>query len=147
SRADDALWFAAEAYQRMGDRFENQQAADYSRIVKDYPLSNHADAAKEKLQAMNRPVPEADPAAYARMKYELENQRKPGALSNALGVFKQHPDVRVAAKSGSPTMQGLRPTIPVSVPAGAAGAGGINEVNAAVVTDTTALDKNPDARA
>ena len=147
SRADDALWFAAESYVRMGDRFENQQAADYTRIVKDYPLSAHAEEAKSKLQAMNRPVPEADPAAIAHMKYELENQQKPGPLGRALGPFKQHPDVRVAAKSGTPVMQGLRPTIPVSVPAGAAGVGGINEVNAAVVTDTTALDKNPDARA
>jgi outer membrane protein assembly factor BamD len=147
SRADDALWYAAEAYVRMGDRFENQQAADYTRIVKDYPLSAHAEDAKSKLQAMNRPVPEADPAAMARMKYQLENQQKPGPVSRALGIFQQHPDVRIAAKSGTPVMQGLRPTIPVSVPAGAAGAGGINEVNAAVVTDTSALDKNPDARA
>ncbi len=147
SRADDALWFAAEAYQRMGDRFENQQAEDYTRIVKDYPLSDHADAAKERLQAMNRPVPEADPAAYARMKYELENQQKAGPLSHALGIFRQHPDVRMAAKSGSPAMQGLRPTVPVSVPGTAGGPGGTNEVNAAVVTNTSALDNGPDARA
>src|SRR5215471_6467405 len=36
SRADEALWEEAEAYKRMGDRFENQQAGAYSRIVKDY---------------------------------------------------------------------------------------------------------------
>jgi outer membrane protein assembly factor BamD len=147
SRADDALWFAAESYVRMGDRFENQQATNYTRIVKDYPLSPHVEEAKSKLTAMNRPVPEADPAAIARMKSQLETQDKPGPVGRALGIFKQHPDVRVAAKSGTPVMQGLRPTIPVSVPAGAAGAGGINEVNAAVVTDTTVLDKSPDARA
>ena len=147
SRADDALWFAAESYVRMGDRFENQQATNYTRIVKDYPLSPHVEEAKSKLTAMNRPVPEADPAAIARMKSQLETQDKPGPVGRALGIFKQHPDVRVAAKSGTPVMQGLRPTIPVSVPAGAAGAGGINEGKAAVVTDTTVLDKSPDARA
>src|SRR5579864_18842 len=92
SRADDALWYAAESYVRMGDRFENQQVTDYTRIVKDYPLSAHAEEAKSKLQAMNRPVPEADPAAIARMKYELENQEKPGPVGRALGIFKQHPD-------------------------------------------------------
>ena len=38
---------------------------------------------------MKRPVPEADPVAYARMKYEMENRTKPGMMSHALGVFPQ----------------------------------------------------------
>jgi outer membrane protein assembly factor BamD len=136
---------AAESYGRMGDRFENQQAADYSKIVKDYPLSPRADDAKAKLQAMNRPVPEADPAAVAHMQYELENQDKGGKIGRTIGVFKQRPDTRMAAKSGTPSMDPRRPTIPVSVPQSAAV--GVTDVNAAVVTDTTAIDKNPDARA
>src|SRR4051812_42893366 len=61
SMADEALWLAADGYQRMGDRFENQQANAYTKIVRDYPLSAHADEAKARLTAMNRPVPEADP--------------------------------------------------------------------------------------
>ncbi|HEV3333524.1 MAG TPA: outer membrane protein assembly factor BamD [Bryobacteraceae bacterium] len=145
SHADEALWMAAESYGRMGDRFENQQAADYSKIVKDYPLSPRADDAKAKLQAMNRPVPEADPAAVAHMQYELENQDKGGKIGRTIGVFKQRPDTRMAAKSGTPSMDPRRPTIPVSVPQSAAV--GVTDVNAAVVTDTTAIDKNPDARA
>ena len=63
SQADEALWQLADSYQHMGDRFENQQVAAYTRIVKDYPLSVHADAARAKLKEMNRPVPEADPVA------------------------------------------------------------------------------------
>src|SRR6185369_5568784 len=38
SKADEALWQVADAYRRMGDRFETQQATAYQRIVKDYPL-------------------------------------------------------------------------------------------------------------
>src|SRR5579864_2415699 len=72
SGADEALWLAADSYHKMGDRFEDQRATALARIVKDYPLSAHTDAAKEELTAMKRPVPEADPVAYARMKYELE---------------------------------------------------------------------------
>jgi len=145
SRADEALWLAAESYGRMGDRFENQQAADYSKIVKDYPLSPRAEDAKAKLQAMNRPVPEADPAAYAHMKYELENQEKAGIPSRVFGVFKQHPDTRMAAKSGSPAMDPRRPNTPVSVPPSAP-TPGVTDVNVSVVSDTSALDKGPDAR-
>jgi outer membrane protein assembly factor BamD len=148
SRADDALWTLADAYQKMGDRFENQQAAAYSKIVRDYPLSPHVEASKDKLQAMNRPVPEADPVALARMKYEEENRTKQGMMGHALGIFAQHPDTSMAAKSGTPPMAGLRPTIPASVPASAAGGQGVSaEVSASVATDSSALDKNPDARA
>ncbi len=148
SGADEALWELADGYTRMGDRFEDKTAGAYTRIVKDYPLSNHADEATQKLQAMNRPVPQADPVAYARMKYELENRAKAGVLSQVLGVFKHNPDTHAAAKSGTPAMAANRPTIPVSVPAGLAGAqaGGTTDVSAQTVTDSTALDTKPDAR-
>src|SRR3954454_24466725 len=37
SMADEALWLAADGYQRMGDRFENQQAKGDNKIGRDYP--------------------------------------------------------------------------------------------------------------
>src|SRR5439155_422533 len=83
--AADALALLADSYHRLGDRFEPQEAAQYTRIVKDYPLSAHADDAKAKLQKMNQPVPEADPVAYARMKYEIENRQKRGLVARAWG--------------------------------------------------------------
>src|SRR6266481_1366391 len=88
SGADEALWQLADGYSRMGDRFEDKTAAAYMRIVKDYPLSDHVDEATQKLQAMNRPVPQADPVAYARMKYEMENRDKAGVVSHVMGIFK-----------------------------------------------------------
>jgi outer membrane protein assembly factor BamD len=149
SRADESLWEAADAYRRMGDRFEDKQADAYTRIVKDYPLSQHVEEAKSRLLAMNRPVPEADPVAYARMKYEIENQSKRGLMSKVWGPFSGHPDMTPAAKSGSPQMVGFRPTIPDSVPAVAArpGANGVTDVGAQIAADPAALNNNPDARA
>jgi len=149
SGADEALWQLADGYSRMGDRFEEKTAAAYTRIVKDYPLSPHVDEATQKLQAMNRPVPQADPVAYARMKYEMENRDKAGVMSHVMGIFKHSPDTRAAAKSGTPAMAANRPTIPVSVPAGLAGSqagGGTSDVSVQAVTDPTALDTKPDAR-
>jgi outer membrane protein assembly factor BamD len=140
SQADDALWQVADSYTRMGDRFEDKAATAYTRIVKDYPLSDWADAATARLKEMNRPVPEADPVAYARMKYEIENRQKAGMMSHMLGMFKHSPDTRAAAKSGTPAMAVTRPTLPLSVPAAfnASTAGGVSDVNAQVVTDPTA---------
>ena len=134
SGADEALWELADSYQKMGDRFEDKKAAALARIVKDFPLSSHADEAKEELTAMKRPVPEADPVAYSRMKYELENREKASKLSHVLGAFRKNPDTRLAAKSGSPSMETMHPTVPESVPK-SAGGGGFGDVGVSTVSD------------
>ncbi len=150
SQADEVLWMLADSYHRMGDRFDDRAAAAYSRIVKDYPLSDHAEEAADKLKAMNRPVPEADPAQYARMRYEQENRTKIGLRSKLLDTFRHSPETRMAAKSGTPVMTNLRPTVPLSVPAAAAvtptQGTGTSDVTVQTVSDTTALDTKPDAR-
>ncbi|MGA2136085.1 MAG: outer membrane protein assembly factor BamD [Bryobacteraceae bacterium] len=156
SQSDEALWMLADSYYHMGDRFEDKQADAYTRIVKDYPLSEHAQAAKDKLASMKRPVPQPDPVAYARMKYELENRTKTSFVSRSLDMFRQRPDTHAAAKSGTPTMTAMHPGIPASVPqipgaaapaGGTVGASTSSDVSAAVSTDSKELDTRPDARA
>jgi outer membrane protein assembly factor BamD len=148
SKADESVWSAAEAWGRLGDRFEKQQVAQLTRLVRDYPLSLHADAAKDLLKTLNAPMPAADPVALARMQYELENHSKPGLFSKLWGGFSMHPDMSMAAKSGKPQMQGMRPTIPANVPPVAAGTLGTSgDITVSVPGDSSALDNNPDARA
>ena len=146
SGADEALWKLGDAYSRMPARFADRAADAYSRIVREYPLSSYVDGAKKKLQEMERPVPEADPVSLARMKYELANHVKPGFMSHLWGVFRKSPSVGMAAKSGSPSMAALRPAIPVSVPAPVSTAAPSADVTASTVSDSTALDTQPDAR-
>jgi outer membrane protein assembly factor BamD len=150
SKADEALWMEAEDYQHMGDKFEDQQANAYTKIVRDYPLSAHADEAKDRLQELKRPIPEADPVALSRMKYEQENRDKRSLMSKVTGPFNDHPNLGDSAKSGTPVMGRLSPTVPYSVPPAAAGtAATTNEVTAstAPAASESVLDKNPDARA
>jgi len=147
SQADEALWLAADSYGKLGPRFREQTIAAYQRIVRDYPLSPRAEEAKRQLQSMEAEVPEADPVALARMKYEQENFEKAGLWSHAFGIFRKSPDTRTAAKSGNPAMTSLRPTIPVSVPTAEALAGGPTaDVTVSTVGDTSALETKPDAR-
>ena len=148
SGSDEALWELADAYKHMGDRFENQEADALAKLVSQYPLSPHVSNAKEMLTAMKKPVPEADPTAYARMKYEMENRSRPGLVHRTLAPFEAHPDTFLAAKSGAPTMTSMRPPVPVSVPKVASGgADGISDVSASqVVSNTDAIDRTPDAR-
>jgi len=148
SRADDALWMLADDYLQMGDKYENKQADAYTRIIRDYPLSSHVEDAKAQLLAMNRPIPEPDPVQIARQKYELENRTKRGLMSKVVGPLSSRPDVSAAAHSGSPRMEPFKPSIPLDVPATAAGASTTNEVGISVVNNgsTDMLDKAPDAR-
>ena len=153
SNAGDALWLQAQAYQRMGDNFETQQAASYTKLVREYPLSNHVGEATSRLKAMGRPVPEADPVAYARAKHDLDNRQRRSFLSKVWGPFSSHPDLSGAAQSGPPTMQSFMPKTPASVPAIAAGAAGTSanpaptgvesNVTGTMVNNTSLIDKAP----
>jgi outer membrane protein assembly factor BamD len=148
SNADEANMLLGDSYSKMGTRFRQKSGEAFSRVVREYPLSPYAEDAKKRLQSMELPIPDADPVAYARMKYELENRTKAGMTSQALGVLKRGPDVSRSAKSGVPAMTSLRPTVPVSVPVPAAsGAPGFSgEVTVAPITDPTLLETKPDAR-
>jgi outer membrane protein assembly factor BamD len=156
SGSDQALWQLADAYRKMGDRFENQEADALSSIVKNYPASLHLNDAKNRLTEMKRPIPESDPAAYARMKYNMEHTTHDGLAARMMGVITGKPDMGMAAKQGDPIMTAIAPTAPVSVPLEAAGifapgtaattAGGRSDVGIGVVGNGSAIDQKSDAR-
>src|SRR5262249_44450456 len=104
SSSDEALWLAGDSYSRMGPRFRQQAGEAYQRLVRDYPLSDHVGAARTKLKSMEMDIPEADPAAVARMKYEAANRKRSGIAHRSLGFLRRGPDVSAAAKSGTPQM-------------------------------------------
>jgi len=147
SDAPQALWIASQAYSTLGDRWERNEAALLSKLVHDYPLSPFDADAKARLKELKVPIPEADPIAAARMKYEQDNRGSQGLLSKFFGAFAEHPDTTYAAKSGTPSMEPMRPALPANVPAVAAGALGTSgDITVSVPADASALDTNPDAR-
>ncbi len=148
SRSDDALLRLGDSYGRLGPRFRPQSIEAYQKIVREYPLSPLVNEAKKRLTQMEAEIPEADPVAYARMKYEQENATPTGFWGRQFGFLSSGPDVSMAAKSGQPTMTTLRPSLPATIPVPGAGQQqGVSDVTASpVATDTTALDNQPDAR-
>jgi outer membrane protein assembly factor BamD len=131
----------------MGTRFRKDAGDAYARIVRDYPLSGYAAEAKKRLTELEMPIPQADPVAYNRMKWEAENRTKVSMVSKPLSLLKRGPDVSSAAKSGEPAMTTLRGTVPVSVPMTRGTPGFTGDVTATTVGgDASALDKLPDAR-
>ncbi|MDP8990137.1 MAG: hypothetical protein M3N41_08680, partial [Acidobacteriota bacterium] len=112
------------------------------------PLSTYAELAKKRLVEMEMAVPEADPAAVARMKYEAANHVEPGRIHKLTDFIRRNPDVSDAAKSGAPTMDPPKREIPASVPqtADASAPGFTGDVTVAPVNGPSALDTQPDAR-
>ncbi len=147
SKADEGLFMLGDSYGKMGPKFKQRSLDSYAKIVKDYPLSPWTDAAKKKLTAAEATIPDADPVALARMKYERENATKAGMTHNFWSTFKRGPDMIAAAKSGTPAMASLKPTIPVSVPSVAAAITATTDLGATVLPAAGGvLDTNPDAR-
>lgn len=149
SKADEALWELGQSYDKLGNRFRKEEGDAYAKIVRDYPLSGFADSAKKKLQDLEMTVPQPDPVALARMKWERDNRLKAGMVSRSTSFLRRGPDTSTAARSGAPAMTTLRAYVPPSVPQPAGGAtGGFNgDVTAQTVSNSTALDTKPDARA
>ena len=155
SRADFALWEEADSYRKMGKLAREKEGDALQRIVRDYPLSVYVEPAKKRLKELEMTIPEADPRAVARMKWEAENRTKVGLLSKSSEFLKRGPDISRAAKSGSPTMTNPKQTVPLSVPVPASTAAtnipaatGVNDVTIAPVAAGagSALDTKPDAR-
>jgi hypothetical protein len=81
------------------------------------------------------------------MKENLDGRTKPGILHRTISPFETTPEVNLAAKTGAPAMQSIRPAMPVSVPSTAAGtASGVSDVAIGQVGDTQAIDQKADAR-
>jgi outer membrane protein assembly factor BamD len=117
SLADEALYLLGRSLERSGEKTADQAAAYYARIVRDYPLSERVEEAKKRLEALNAPIPEADPAAYARMTYEQSHKVVPGLKTKVMGALHRQPSVAAAqGKIGPPTMT-------VQGPSQAAGSG------------------------
>ncbi|MGE5644279.1 MAG: outer membrane protein assembly factor BamD [Acidobacteriota bacterium] len=146
SKADKALWEQGDSFGRLGPKFRDRSAEAFTRLCRDYPLSPYVEEAKKRLKAMEKPIPEPDQVAMQRQKYELENREKPGMMSHFWGIFRKGPDMSMAAKSGEPAMESLRPRVPVTVPVTAPPGEGSSDVTATTISGSSALDTKPDAR-
>lgn len=149
SKSDEALLKEGESYSKMGPKFKDRSILSYQKLVREYPLSPLVAEAKQRLKGMEAEIPEADPVAVARMKYEQENATPRGRFSSAMGIFQRGPDMSAAAKSGQPAMSTLRPGTPASIPP-PPGAAGVTDVTVSTAAEgaanPTALDTQPDAR-
>jgi outer membrane protein assembly factor BamD len=125
SRRDQALWMVGRSFEQEIPYFwkaDPDRAAEYyARIVREHPLGGYVEDAKESLNRLGQPMPEADPVLLARAQnFEpaLSEEEKRGLLGRLFGVFSGNPDTSsAAARLGPPPLEPPReePAIPPPV--------------------------------
>ena len=94
---------------KMEQLYDGMAAAAYRKVVLEHSAMLHAEDARERLEAMNLPVPTPTPAQVANSE-ALENSRSTYHLKDvAKLVFLRTPDTVVAARIGDPTMVDPKP--------------------------------------
>jgi outer membrane protein assembly factor BamD len=90
--------------ERLHGMYEDKAAQAYQKVITRYPMAPHVEDARDRLVAMNRPVPEPTQAAIAESDAE-ERSRQPLHFTDTMvGVIKHGPTTVQAVHVGEPTL-------------------------------------------
>jgi outer membrane protein assembly factor BamD len=96
---------------RLERVYDDQAAAAYTKVVLEHSAAPHVEDARDRLAAMNLPIPTPTPEQVA-ASIALENSRRQYALKDrAALMFLHRPDVVMAARDGEPPMADATPTL------------------------------------
>src|SRR5258706_1043814 len=106
SRSDKVQWMLGDIFEKS----EHKEVASiyYGNIVKNYPLSDLAPTAKNKLVEFKLPLPQPDPKAVKWMTAEQNAPRKrDGLIKKPMALVRSgpHGEMVASAKSGTPTLE------------------------------------------
>ena len=90
--------------ERLHIMYEDKAAQAYQKVITRYPMAPHVEDARDRLVAMNRPVPEPTGAAIAESDAE-ERSRQPLHFTDTMvGIIKHGPTVVQSVHVGEPTL-------------------------------------------
>src|ERR1035438_8798842 len=91
--------------ERMRAVYQDRAAEPYTKVITRYPMAPHVEDARDRLVAMNRPVPEPTQEAIAESDAE-ERSRQPLRFNDKFfGVIKHGPQVVEAVHVGDPSLE------------------------------------------
>jgi outer membrane protein assembly factor BamD len=90
--------------EKLVAQFEKKAIDAYSKIITRYPATDRVGDAKNRLKALNAPIPEPTAEALAESKAEEASREKVKMVARVTGNFKKHPNVALAAKTGEPNL-------------------------------------------
>ena len=101
--------------ERLEQVYRDKAAAAYGKVITRYPMAPHVEDARDRLIAMNRPVPEPTDAAVAENDAEEKSRQPVRFTDKTLGMIKHGPLVVEAAHVGDPTMTAAQRTAAPSI--------------------------------
>jgi outer membrane protein assembly factor BamD len=97
--------------ERLHALYEDKAAAAYARIITRYPMAPHVEDARDRLVAMNRPVPEPTDAAIAENDAEERSRQPLRFTGKTFGIIKRGPSVVEAVHVGEPSLDDPKRTL------------------------------------
>lgn len=94
----------AAVRERLNQVYLDKAAAAYDHVITRYPMDAHVEDARDRLIAMNRPIPEPTPAEIAANDAEERSRQPMRFTDKTLGILKHGPTVVEAAHVGDPTL-------------------------------------------
>ncbi len=96
---------------KLEKTYDDAAIAAYSKVVLEHSAAPHVEDARDRLDAMNVPIPTPTPEQIA-ASVALENSRRQYRLQDRATLLVMHkPDVVLAARDGDPTLADPTPTI------------------------------------
>jgi outer membrane protein assembly factor BamD len=90
--------------ERLHSIYQDRAAAAYTKVITRYPMAPHVEDARDRLVAMNRPVPEPTEAALAENDAEERSRQPLHFTDKTLGLIKHGPTVVEAVHVGEPSL-------------------------------------------
>jgi outer membrane protein assembly factor BamD len=109
--AQEAKGLPGAVRERLQQVYLDKAAAAYGRVITRYPMAPRVEDARDRLVAMNRPVPEPTQEAIAENDAEERSRQPVRFTDKTLGMIKHGPLVVEAAHVGDPTMSAAKRTL------------------------------------
>ena len=97
--------------ERLHAMYQDKAATYYAKVITRYPMAPHVEDARDRLVAMNRPVPEPTDAAIAESDAWMKSQRPIRFTDRAFDIVKHGPTVVEAAHVGEPSLDDPKRTL------------------------------------
>jgi len=97
--------------ERLHALYQDKAAAAYAKVITRYPMATHVEDARDRLVAMNRPIPEPTQASIAENDAEERSRQPLRFTDRTLGLIKHGPSVVEAVHVGEPTLSDPKRTL------------------------------------
>jgi outer membrane protein assembly factor BamD len=97
--------------ERLRAVYQDRAAEAYAKVITRYPMAPHVEDARDRLVAMNRPVPEPTPEAVAENDAEERSRQPLRFTDKTFDVIKHGPSVVEAVHVGEPSLDDPKRTL------------------------------------